>query len=99
MACAGGGAVRAQRMSTRRGVQQAVVSVAGLVSAPVSNQAGQLLGRVVDLIAHMQPEEHYPPVTGLLVRVARGAAFCPRTPSARSPPPSCAIANRANGSA
>ncbi|WP_036344610.1 magnesium transporter MgtE N-terminal domain-containing protein [Mycolicibacterium aromaticivorans] len=71
------GAVRAQRMSTRRGVQQAVVSVAGLVSAPVSNQAGQLLGRVVDLIAHMQPEEHYPPVTGLLVRVGSRRSFLP----------------------
>lgn len=71
------GAVRAQRLSTRRGVQQAVVSVAGLVGARVSNQAGERVGTVVDLIARMQPEDAYPPLTGLLIRVGSRRSFLP----------------------
>jgi hypothetical protein len=71
------GAVRAERSSRRRGVQQAVVSVAGLVGAPVANQAGEPVGKVVDLIARMQSEDPYPPLAGLLVRVGSRRSFLP----------------------
>lgn len=71
------GAVRAERLSQRRGVQQAVVSVAGLVGAPVANQAGEPVGKVVDLIARMQSEDPYPPLAGLLVRVGSRRSFLP----------------------
>jgi CBS domain-containing protein len=66
---------RAQRISTRRGVRDALVSVAGLVGAPVLNQAGQRVGAVVDLIARMYSDDPYPPVTGLLIRVGSRRSF------------------------
>jgi CBS domain-containing protein len=71
------GAVRAQRLSQRRVVQQVLVSVAGLIGAPVSNQAGEQVGRVVDLIARMQSDDRYPPLTGLMIKVGSRRSFLP----------------------
>jgi hypothetical protein len=58
-----------------RAVRQAIVSLAGLLGEPVLNQAGQEVGRVVDVVARLYGEERYPPVTGLVVRVGRRRAF------------------------
>jgi CBS domain-containing protein len=58
-------------------VRRAIVSVAGLVGAPVRNQAGQSVGRLVDLVARMHPEDRYPPITGILVRVGSRTSFLP----------------------
>ncbi len=71
------GNVRAERSSTRRVVREALVSVAGLVGAPVSNQAGQRVGKVVDMIARMHSGEPYPPLSGLLIRVGSRRSFLP----------------------
>jgi CBS domain-containing protein len=68
-------AQRAQRLTTTRAVRQAVVSLAGLVGEPVRNQAGQQVGRLVDVVARLYGEERYPPVTGLVVRVGRRRAY------------------------
>ncbi len=57
--------------------QSPLVSVAGLMRARVSNQSGQRVGAVVDLIARMQPEDDYPPLTGLLIRVGSRRSFLP----------------------
>lgn len=66
---------RAQRLTATRSVRQAVVSLAGLVGEPVRNQAGEQVGRLVDVVARLYGEERYPPVTGLVVRVGRRRAF------------------------
>ncbi len=68
-------AQRAQRLTTTRAVRQAIVSLAGLVGEPVRNQAGEQVGRLVDVVARLYGEERYPPVTGLVVRVGRRRAF------------------------
>jgi CBS domain-containing protein len=68
-------AIGSQRATATRAVRQAIVSLAGLLGEPVLNQAGQEVGRVVDVVARLYGEERYPPVTGLVVRVGRRRAF------------------------
>jgi CBS domain-containing protein len=57
-----------------RAVRSSLLSVAGLVGRPVKNQAGEEIGRVVDVVARWKGEQ-YPPVTGLVVRVGRRTSF------------------------
>jgi CBS domain-containing protein len=68
---------RNTRLTTRRAVQQAIVSVASLVGAPVFNQRGQRVGKLVDLVARMQGQDRYPPLTGLLLRIGSRNSFLP----------------------
>jgi CBS domain-containing protein len=68
---------RNTRLTTRRAVQQAIVSVASLVGAPVFNQRGQRVGKLVDLVARMQGQDRYPPLTGLLLRIGTRNSFLP----------------------
>ena len=68
---------RSDRLTTRRAVQQAIVSVASLVGSPVSNQAGERVGRVVDLVARIHGQDRYPPLTGLLLHVGSRHSFLP----------------------
>jgi CBS domain-containing protein len=68
-------AARAGRLTTNRAVRQAIVSVAGLVGAPVLNQAEQQVGKVIDVVARIHGDDRYPPVTGILVRVGRRSSF------------------------
>lgn len=67
--------LRRGRATARREVRAAIVSVAGLLGAPVSNQAGQRVGRVVDLVARLHTGERYPPITGVLVRVGLRVSY------------------------
>ena len=69
------GPTRAERLTTTREVRRAIVSVAGLVGAPVRNQSGQTVGKVVDLVARMHAEDRYPPITGVLIRVGSRLSF------------------------
>jgi CBS domain-containing protein len=68
-------AARAQRLTTTRAVRETIVSLAAIVSSPVRNQAGQDVGRLVDVVARVHGDERYPPVTGLVVRVGRRRSF------------------------
>jgi CBS domain-containing protein/sporulation protein YlmC with PRC-barrel domain len=68
---------RNTRLTTRRAVQQAIVSMASLVGSPVYNQAGQRVGKLVDLVARIHGQDRYPPLTGLLVRVGSRISFLP----------------------
>ncbi|HEY0716880.1 MAG TPA: CBS domain-containing protein [Streptosporangiaceae bacterium] len=68
---------RNSRLTTRRAVQQAIISVASLVGSPVSNQRGQRVGKLVDLVARMHGQDRYPPLTGLLVRIGSRNSFLP----------------------
>ena len=77
---------RAQRLTSRRAVREALVSLAGLLGGRVDNQAGEEVGRLADLVARWadppgpasSPEasvESYPPVTGLVVQVGHRQVF------------------------
>ncbi|HWG12144.1 MAG TPA: CBS domain-containing protein [Streptosporangiaceae bacterium] len=68
---------RNSRLTTRRAVQQAIISVASLVGSPVFNQRGQRVGKLVDLVARMHGQDRYPPLTGLLVRIGSRNSFLP----------------------
>lgn len=64
-----------RRATASRAVRGSLVSVAGLVGSPVTNQAGEEVGRIVDIVARLYGADPYPPVTGLVIRVGRRRAF------------------------
>lgn len=68
---------RSERLTTLRHVQAALVSLAGLIGRPVLNQSGAEIGQVIDVVARWDSDRPYPPVTGLIVRVARRRAWLP----------------------
>ncbi|WP_035854722.1 magnesium transporter MgtE N-terminal domain-containing protein [Kitasatospora azatica] len=63
------------RATASRTVRSSLVSLAGLVGGPVTNQAGEEVGRVVDVVARLYGPDPYPPVTGLIIRIGRRRAF------------------------
>jgi CBS domain-containing protein len=65
-----------QRLMTSRQVRQNIVSLVGLIGCPVVNQAGDEVGRLVDLVARVHGgSDDYPALTGIVVRVGRRRAF------------------------
>ncbi|HET6795289.1 MAG TPA: hypothetical protein VFH45_12630, partial [Acidimicrobiales bacterium] len=67
--------VLSQRLTANRALRNELISLAGLVGAPVCNQAGQDVGRLVDLVARVHGGEAYPAVTGLVIRVGGRSSF------------------------
>jgi len=68
-------AARAQSaVLTRRGIQSTLVSVAGIIGRPVKDQDGKDLGKLVDFVVR-HGGETYPPVSGLIVKVAGRRAY------------------------
>ena len=59
---------------TRKGIQSTLVSVAGIIGRPVKDQDGKDLGRLVDFVVR-HGGETYPPVSGLIVKVAGRRAY------------------------
>ena len=70
-----GRGTRVQRLTATREVRRAIVSVAGLIGAPVRNQSGQSVGKIVDVVAGMHAGDRYPPITGALIRVGSRTSF------------------------
>jgi CBS domain-containing protein len=64
-----------RRATASKAVRTSLVSLAGLVGGAVTNEAGEEVGRVADVVARLYGGEPYPPVTGLVVRVGRRRAF------------------------
>lgn len=65
-----------ERVLASRQLRQDIVSLAGLITRPVLNQAGDEVGHVVDLVAKVHGSgETYPLVTGIVIRVGRRRAF------------------------
>jgi CBS domain-containing protein len=64
-----------QRLMTSRQVRQNIISLVGLVGAPVLNQSGEEVGHLVDLVARVHNGDDYPAVTGIVVRVGRRRAY------------------------
>ena len=67
---------RTERLLANRAIADSLISVAGLLGRPVRIIGGAEVGRLADLVARWDGEP-YPPVTGLVVRVARRLAFVP----------------------
>lgn len=59
---------------TRKGIQSTLVSVAGIIGRPVKDQDGKDLGKLVDFVVR-HGGETYPPVSGLIVKVAGRRAY------------------------
>jgi CBS domain-containing protein len=64
-----------RRATASRAVRGSLVSLAGLIGGPVTNQSGEEVGRVVDVVARLYGTDPYPPVTGLVIRVGRRRTF------------------------
>ena len=71
---------------SRKSVRDSLVSLAGLIGRPVMDPEGGEIGRLVDVVVR-HGEETYPPVSGLIVKVANrkiiinGARISQLTPS------------------
>lgn len=59
---------------TRKGIQSTLVSVAGIIGRPVKDQDGRDLGKLIDFVVR-HGGETYPPVSGLIVKVAGRRAY------------------------
>ena len=59
---------------TRKGIQSSLVSVAGIIGRPVKDQDGKDLGKLLDFVVR-HGGETYPPVSGLIVKVAGRRAY------------------------
>ena len=59
---------------TRKGIQSSLVSVAGVIGRPVKDQEGKDLGKLLDFVVR-HGGEMYPPVSGLIVKVAGRRAY------------------------
>jgi CBS domain-containing protein len=65
-----------QRLMTSRQVRQNIISLVGLIGAPVLNQSGEEVGRLVDMVAQVHGStDDYPALTGIVVRVGRRQAY------------------------
>jgi CBS domain-containing protein len=68
---------RARRILASEGVFDSIVSLAGILGRPVTNQTGQEIGRLDDVVARWSDGQTYPPVSGLVIRVGRRLAYVP----------------------
>src|SRR5271168_3309754 len=68
---------RTRRILASEGVFDSIVSLAGILGRPVTNQTGQEIGRLDDIVARWSDGQTYPPVSGLIIRVGRRLAFVP----------------------
>lgn len=59
-------------------VKESLLSVAGLIGRPVLHAGNQEVGTVADLVVRLDTKEPYPPLSGILVKVARRVAWIPK---------------------
>lgn len=64
-----------RRATASKAMRGSLISLAGLIGGPVTNDAGEEVGRVVDIVARLYGADAYPPVTGLVLRVGRRRSF------------------------
>ena len=70
-------AQRTRRLLATRAVRDRVVSLVGVIGAPICNPTGDVLGTIEDFVAKWDGAEPYPPVTGMVVRVGRQRSWLP----------------------
>ena len=65
---------RGNLVITRKSVRDSLVSVAALIGCQVQDPNGKSIGKLVDIVVR-HGEETYPPVSGLIVKVANSNSF------------------------
>ncbi|MEI8148994.1 MAG: CBS domain-containing protein [Actinomycetes bacterium] len=65
---------RGNLVITRKSVRDSLVSVAALIGCQVRDPNGKTIGKLVDIVVR-HGEETYPPVSGLIVKVANHKSF------------------------
>lgn len=65
---------RSQSIISRKSVRDSLVSLAGLIGRPVLDMNGKEIGRLVDLVVR-HGQETYPPVSGLVIKIANRKSF------------------------
>lgn len=68
---------RRQRLLAVRSVRDSLISVAGLIGAPIRNPDGAQVGKITDVVARWDGEESYPAVTGVVAKVGGRSVFIP----------------------
>lgn len=63
------------RWAASRALRGELISLAGLIGAPVRNQAGEEVARLVDFVARIYGGDEHPPVSGLVLSVGRRWTF------------------------
>jgi CBS domain-containing protein len=66
---------RSRRLEVAREIRESLVSLAGLLGRPVRHRGGEVIGRVVDVVVHWDTDDPYPPLSGVVVKVAARRAF------------------------
>ena len=69
---------RTRRILASEGVFDSIVSLAGILGRPVTNQTGQEIGRLDDIVARWSDGQTYPPVTGLVITGGAPVGLRPR---------------------
>jgi len=65
---------RSSSIISRKSVRDSLVSLAGLIGRPVLDMNGREIGKLVDLVVR-HGEETYPPVSGLIIKIANRKSF------------------------
>jgi CBS domain-containing protein len=65
---------RSNSIISRKSVRDSLVSLAGLIGRPVLDMNGKEIGRLVDLVVR-PGQETYPPVSGLVIKIANRKSF------------------------
>lgn len=68
---------RSRRLEVAREVRESLVSVAGLLGRPVCHRDGAPVGKVVDVVAHWDTDQAYPPLAGIVTKVGARRAYVP----------------------
>jgi CBS domain-containing protein len=68
---------RTLRLLATRAIRDRVVSLVGVIGAPLFDPTGGDIGNVVDFVAKWDGLEPYPPIVGMVVRVGRRKTWVP----------------------
>ena len=84
---------RSDLLISRKSVRDSLVSLAGLIGRPVVDPEGREIGRLVDVVVR-HGEETYPPVSGLIVKVANRKLFINGARISKLKPSSITLSSR-----
>jgi CBS domain-containing protein len=68
---------RSRRLELAREIRESLVSLAGLLGRPVRHHGDEVIGRITDVVVRWDTDEPYPPLSGVVVKVAARRAFVP----------------------
>jgi len=68
---------RSRRLELAREIRDSLVSLAGLLGRPVRSGKSGVIGKVADVVVRWDTDQPYPPLAGVVVKVAMHRAFVP----------------------